>query len=370
MSKPIKVLQVIPQLGPSGISSVVMNWLREIDTNEVTFDFICFSDGQYREEVEALGCKVFKIPTFKQAPLVHIRMVGQILREKDGGYDVIHVHNSFKNFVMLAIAKKYGVALRVCHSHTAGLELTWMKPIFGVIKSVTKRLSNLYVACGIEAGKFLFGYDKFTVLNNAIKVESYLPSANDEASVSRILAQYNIPSNKQLLIHVGRFSEVKNHTFLLELANSASLSDDYHFVCVGEGPLKQLFIHEIKECRLSHRFSILPANNDIALLLSASSAFVMPSLFEGVSVALLEAQAAQLPCFVADTISLEADMGLALVEFLSLESPDHWVEQLNHLKDKSLEDAIIKQAFYNKQYSIEAVTEQLVTLYKNALEAR
>ncbi len=370
MDKPIKVLQVIPQLGPSGISSVVLNWLREIDTQCVQFDFICFNDGQYREELESKGCRVFCIPTFRQSPLAHIKAVKEILLSPDGKYDVIHVHNSFKNFVMLSLAKKYKVPVRVCHSHTAGLELSWLAPAFSLIKSLTKRFSNQYVACGEKAGQFLFGDAPFIVLNNAIKVEKFLPSQNLADPVAEVIDKYHLPKDKKLVLHVGRFSEVKNHQFFLTLAISKQLDPDLHFVCIGDGPLKESFAQDIIETRQQHRFSLLPANNDIPLLLHAAQAFVMPSLFEGVSVAMLEAQAAKLPCFVSDTISLEADMGLSLVEFLSLERPDDCIEQLNYLQEKNLEDDDVKQAFRHKNYSIDAVVGQLVDLYQEGLKAQ
>ena len=366
MAKPIRVLQVIPQLGAGGISSVVMNWLREINSETVTFDFICFNDGQYREELESLGCSVFLLPTFKSSPIKHVNELNRIFNENT--YDVIHVHNSFKNFVMLGLAKRHNIPVRVCHSHTSGLESTWLAPVFGLIKQITKSFSNQYVACGDKAGKFLFGRDNFVVLNNAIKVEKFLPAEDKKQQYADVLKKYNLPTNKKLILHVGRFSTVKNHQFLLALANNPLLGKDIHFVCVGDGPLKQDFAASIVESRQSERFSLLPANDDIPQLLGGASAFIMPSLFEGVSVALLEAQAAKLPCYISDTISLEADMGLALVELLPLDSPEDWVQQLNHLQPALLDDQMVKQAFNIKNYSIDAVTEQLIELYKDGIE--
>ncbi|QOL26573.1 glycosyltransferase [Thalassotalea sp. LPB0316] len=370
MAKAIRVLQVIPQLGPGGISSVVMNWLRESNEERVKFDFICFNDGPLRAELEKSGSQVFCIPTFRQSPKQHITQVQAIFKAKQGGYDVIHVHNSFKNFVMLGLAKRHGIPVRVCHSHTSGLESTWLAPVFSVIKQLTKKFSNQFVACGDKAGKFLFGDDDFLILNNAIKVEKFLPSKERQAEISSVLTKYHLPSDKQLIIHVGRFSEVKNHQFLLTLASHVNLNKNIHFVCVGDGPLKQALANDIIEMRQTERFSLLPANNDIASLLNAASAFIMPSLFEGISVALLEAQAAKLPCYISDTISLEADIGLALVEFLPLDTPDDWVEQLNHLQPSLLDNDTVKQAFNYRKYSIDTVVEQLLSMYEQGLKAK
>jgi glycosyltransferase EpsF len=359
--KKIRVLQVIPALTLGGISSVVMNWYRHLDSNKYQFDFVSFNDGPLREEITALGAAIYIIPTIKQQPFQHLRAVNKILSSQPL-YDVVHVHNSFKNGILLWLAKRKGISVRVCHSHTSGVENKFLLPFMRVFKAIVTRASNVHLACGEKAGDFLYGDQPFTVINNAISVQRYLTNTSNTDEIKQ---QFQLPTDKKLILHVGRFSIVKNHQFLLQLALDKSLDPSIHFVCVGEGPLKVGFAQQIQRENLQCRFTLLPATPDIPILLHSADAFIMPSIFEGISVALLEAQAAALPCLISDTIAKESDMGLALVSFYSLQDITPWILMLNQLPlvDKSSEK--INQAFFDKGFSTESVLEQLTDFYQS-----
>ncbi|REL36976.1 glycosyltransferase [Thalassotalea euphylliae] len=356
------VLQVIPSLALGGISSVVMNWYRALDRNLVQFDFISFNDGPLAQEITALGGRVFILPTFRQQPLNYMAAFRKILNNGTR-YQAIHVHNSFKNVVMLWQAKLANVPVRVCHSHTAGLEARWLRPLFGVIKQLTRAASNQYVACGQEAGSFLFGQRRFEQLNNAIDVKKYnLPNLSDN-SRKALYEKYQLPKHKHLVLHVGRFSKVKNHQFLLALAQDKNLYNDIHFVCVGDGPLKTEVAKQIESANLNQRFSLLASNNEIAKLMAIADAFIMPSVFEGVSVALLEAQASNLPCLVSNTVAKEVDMGMGSLKFLSLSEPNRWTEQLNLMTPKAADSKALA-CFSRHGYSIDEVVDKLIGIYQ------
>lgn len=358
--KPIRVLQVIPGLTTDGISSVVMNWYRNIDRNKIQFDFITFNEGILRHEIESLGAKIYLIKTFKQNPREHINSVNHILHTAQK-YDVIHVHNSFKNVVMLKLAKNVGIPIRVCHSHTSGLEKKSLAPVFSILRYFTRKYSNVHLACGKEAGTFLFGNKSFQILNNAIHVDNILKGF---ITSNEIYKKYAIPQNKRLIILVARFSIVKNHQFLVTLAQSKILAEDIHFLCVGDGPLKNELAESIIQKQLNNRFTLLPANQDIPNLLSISDGFIMPSLFEGVSVALLEAQAASLICLASDTIPSEVNMDLNNLTFLSLQQPQQWVEALNKTEKEVIIDERVNKHFDDRGYSVSSVIKHLETIYQ------
>lgn len=363
--KKIRILQVIPALTLGGISSVVMNWLRHLDANKYQFDFITFNDGPLKEEILALGGNIHIIPTIKQKPFQHLKAVNQILSDTQS-YDVVHVHNSFKNGVLLWLAKQKGVKVRVCHSHTSGVENKFLLPFMALFKALVTRASNVHLACGKQAGEFLYGNKPFTVINNAISVQRYLVQASDHQAIKK---QFSLPNNKKLVLHVGRFSIVKNHQFLLQLAQDKSLDPSVHFVCVGEGPLKVDFLEKIQQRNLQSRFTLLPATPEIPSLLQVSDGFIMPSLFEGISVALLEAQAAALPCLISNTIVKASDMGLELISFNSLDDLSPWLTQLNKLPSVDLPPEKITDAFFVRGFSTESVLAQLTNIYNaRALE--
>ena len=156
---------------------------------------------------------------------------------------------------------------------------------------------------------------------------------------------------------------VKNHQFLLQLAQQRNLDSSIHFVCVGEGPLKDDFARKIQAENQQARFTLLPATPNIAQLLQSADGFIMPSLFEGISVALLEAQASALPCLISNTIAKESDMGLKLISFHDLDDRSSWLEQLNHLLAVYLTDEEISTAFLEQGFSTEGVLRQLTALY-------
>ncbi|SEL39248.1 glycosyltransferase EpsF [Colwellia chukchiensis] len=353
----IKVLQVVPALTHGGISSVVMNWYRQLDKRQYQFDFISFNDGPLHPEITAMGGRVWLIPTLKQQPFLHLKAVIKLLSAAPR-YQVVHVHNSFKNVVLLWLAKCFGVKVRVCHSHTSGLENSRLRPVIGLLKSLTTAASNVHLACGQAAGLFLYGGKPFTVINNAICLEKFAVSSGHKQP------HQHLPSNKTLLLQVGRFSKVKNHQFLLQLAKQPSLADDIHFVCVGEGPLKAQFCQQITRLNLQSRFTVLPATAAIANLLQSVDGFIMPSLFEGVSVALLEAQAAALPCLIADTISTESDMGLGIVSRHGLDDLASWLTTLNNLPQVQVSQAQIHAAYAERGYTTDSVLRQLIAFYQ------
>lgn len=358
--KKIKVLQVIPALTLGGISSVVMNWYRHLDASKYQFDFISFNDGPLREEITALGGVIHIIPTIKQQPFQHLKALNKII-SSEASYDVVHVHNSFKNGILLWFAKYRGVNVRVCHSHTGGVENKLLLPLMGLLKAIVTSASNVHLACGEKAGKFLYGNAPFKVINNAISVARYLVKSADNIAIKK---QFSLPLDKKLVLHVGRFSVVKNHQFLLQLAQQNNLDSAIHFICVGEGPLKVSFAKQIQDANVQARFTLLSATPEIPHLLQIADGFIMPSLFEGISVALLEAQAAALPCLISDTIAKESDMGLALISFLALGEVSSWVEQLNQLRAIARSNEQITAAFFEKGFSTDGVLQQLTEIYQ------
>lgn len=357
------ILQVIPALTAGGISSVVMNWYRNIDRSKFHFDFIVFNDGPLREEIEHLGGKIYLVPTLRQSPFHYYLKLQEIFKGKRP-YQVIHVHNSFKNGVMLWLAKQAGINIRVCHSHTSGVENKWLLPIFYILRKLVLSASNVWLACGQNAGDFLYQKREFILINNAITVERFIFNHEKSEQAKKVRDKYQLPKNKKIIVHVGRFSEVKNHQFILQLALSDTLDEQCHFVCIGDGPLKESFQQNISNLSLASRFSILPANNYIPELLACADIFIMPSLFEGVSVAMLEAQAASLPCIVSNTIATEADMQLDLVTFLPLERPELWVDKLNFTVKITLSSSKCVDAFDLAGYSTASVIKQLNNLYQ------
>ncbi|MDO6425533.1 glycosyltransferase [Thalassotalea sp. 1_MG-2023] len=356
MTTKMRVLQVIPTLSVGGISSVVKNWQQAVFSTNIQFDYLAFNDGILKSTFEAAGCHVDVIPTFRQRPLHYIIVIYKLLKQRQ--YDAVHVHNSFKNVVLLILARFLDVPVRVCHSHTSGLENKRLQLIFLGLRWLTKRMSTHYVACGKAAGEFLFGEDQFTLLNNAIIVEQF------SQQTDLTTTDFILPENKKLFLHVGRFSQVKNHAFILEIAQQQQLNSSICFLLVGDGPLKAMVEDKVKVLGLKENVKVFSSSNQIPQLLQQVDGFILPSLFEGVSVALLEAQAASLPCLVSDSVSKECDVGLGLVSFLSLNHMNDWVEALNHVSSPKLNVEHISEAFDESGFSNSQNINKLMRIYR------
>lgn len=323
-----KILHVIPTLKYGGISSVVCSWHDTCHGSLYQFDYVTFNDGPLKEKFIKDGSQVTIIPTMRQNPIAYIRRLVDILSK--GNYDGIHIHNSFKNGLALLVAKFMGVKLRVCHSHTAGLEDKKLKNYLPALKWLAVGTANTRLACGHDAGSFLYGKKYFQVVNNTINIDRI---NHVQLPKHETMQKYGIPDGKILIGHVGRFSSVKNHGFIVDIADK--LSDRYHFVLVGAGPAEEQVQQNVVKRGLTERFTFVKPTTEIPELLHTFDKFILPSLFEGVSLALLEAQAASLECLASDRIPRENDIGLGLVTFLSLDNVSGWVEEI--IKPRSAE---------------------------------
>lgn len=351
-----KVLHIIPTLNYGGISSVICNWHDTCHDVLYHFDYISFNDGPLKEKFLNDGSKVNIIPTLRKNPLLYFYNTIQIILK--GKYEVIHVHNSFKNCFFLLIAKLLKVKKRVSHSHTSGLEDKSLNLYLPLLKWMTITFSNIHIACGKEAGFFLYGNNKFLIINNSIDIERIF---NVNSSEKDIKKKYNIPFEKNIIGHIGRFSNVKNHSFIIDLASKAN--EKYHFVLIGNGPDKENVINNIKNKKLSNKFTLIDPTTDIPRLLSVFDTFILPSKFEGVSLALLEAQAAALNCLVSDRIPPENDVGLNLISFLPLENIDKWLDRLDNLNPSTIPKNQIIHKFNSANLTNKSLYNQLKQIY-------
>lgn len=351
-----KILHVIPTFGFGGISSVVSGWHDVCHGKDYHFDYVAFSDGGLKSKFLHCGSSVFIIPTLRANPFKYVAELVRILHS--GKYDGIHVHNSFKNGLALLVARTMGVKTRVCHSHTSGLEDGSLKKILPALKWVVIGNANVRVACGEQAGLFLYGQKSFRIINNTLDVKKVVDGS---ASVEGVRDQFGLPDGRVLLGHVGRFSDVKNHRFLLDVAER--LDRRYLFVLVGAGPLKKSLQEEVRARSLEDRFVFLDPTKEVPRLLGVFEAFLLPSLFEGVSLALLEAQAASLRCFVSEHVPRENDVGLGLVTFLPLNQPGVWATSISDVLSEKIPADQIESAFDLAGYTNSSLLKSVRSVY-------
>jgi glycosyltransferase involved in cell wall biosynthesis len=323
-----------------GIASWLLQLARCADRSRLAMDFLVYSEekGAYDEELLSLGARIFRCPR-SDPPWLYAKNMWRALRTQ-GSYDVVHSHVHHYSGLVLTIAALAQVPVRIAHSHSDtrredSRASASRRLYLSTMKYLLRHTATAAVAASTEAAVALFGESwpphlKWSLLRCAIDLTPFRESPRFS-----LREELGIRRDSFVIGHVGRFVEVKNHAFLISIAQAAlALDPAIHFLLVGEGPLREDIERRVATARLNNRFTFAGQRSDIpALMVGAMDAFVLPSLFEGLPLVLIEAQAAGLPCLVSDTVSPEANIVNSLFFQQSLSSsPQEWAAKLLSLQ--------------------------------------
>ncbi len=325
MEKPIRVLHILQRMEAGGTQALLMNIYRKIDRNTVQFDFLVeYPDKQfYDDEIGQLGGKVyystvrkdFNIPKFT-------KLLKKILTENPE-YKIVHVHTYSIGYFCLKAAKKVGVPVRIAHSHN-NETLHDFKYLFkrALQKIYTICATDLF-ACSKEAGKYLFKDKPFQVLKNAIDSEKFI--ANEELR-EETRKELGIEGNF-IVGHVGRLHMQKNHLFLIDLfAKIKKIRKDAVLILVGTGPLEEKLRNRVMEKGLVDCVIFLGNRKDMNRIYQAMDVFVLPSLFEGLGIVAIEAQATGIPTLCSSGVSSEANISPLFISLDLDQGVDKWAD--------------------------------------------
>ncbi|MCG7406101.1 glycosyltransferase family 1 protein [Paenibacillus sp. ACRRX] len=366
-SLPKRVLQVIPSTGYGGISSMLMNIYRCVDRDTLQFDFAAFNQGPLHDEIADMGGRIFYFDYIKKQGIFSYMRAFKNLIQEHGPYQAVHVHNGYKGGFALMAARQAGIDIRVCHIHTSNVEQAWQRAIVPLLKTAAIINATDLLACGQEAGSFMYGRRPFDVLTNAINSSSY--AFRTQSDRSRMRKELGIPTDCLVIGHVGRLSEVKNHFFMIDIADWLKRQHPelcFWFVFTGDGPLKYDLEQAIISKGLDQHFIFTGLRSDIPELLQAFDVYLFPSLFEGLPVSLLEAQASGLPCLVSAGVPNEADIGAGLVRFMDLaEGSANWAAALLEWSARGRgEPHESELRLIDKGYSIQENVRKLLHIYQ------
>lgn len=328
-------------LGIGGIQNVIMSITRSLG-NKCQFDIIVFDQLAtfYNEEFLKTGHgKMFIIPTRNRGTILEridfyiryfriYRATKKIILE-NGPYDVVHAHNYFEAAPILAASKECGVPIRISHSHNSfppNKRKKFLRNIYNAIyrKIIINNATDL-LACSISAGNYLFGSgSKITVVPNAIDLKKFQYSPDTTGS-------------PWSFIQVGRWCDQKNQLFTVELfANILKNHPEASLSLVGYGndTARALIEKKLLELGVSKNVFFFPADSDILSLLKRNNIFLFPSIFEGLGIAIIEAQAIGMQCFASTVVPPETQLGL--VEYLPLEAGSgFWASQIEAFVEKN-----------------------------------
>jgi len=365
----IRVLQVLPGLNRGGLETFVMNVYRAIDRSQIQFDFLTnMEHGDYSEEIEELGGHIFYIPSRNKGFKRYCANLKSFFYKHGKQYRAVHYHeSSLTSLEVLYYAKKASIPVRIMHSHNSsimGNKLHYITHFLG--KFFIKKLATHYYGCSDKAIKWMYQgtgvCKKAQLINNGIKTSDFLFDSDVRNDVR---SKLNI-SNKIVIGHVGRFMEVKNHRFLLEIFNNLLKSNaDYHLMLIGAGELENEMKIKAQTMNIGENISFLGVRKDINTLMMGMDVFVMPSLYEGLPVTLVEAQASGLPIVCSDTISMMSKITPHYFTCSLQDTIDLWCNKIetslsfSHKRKES--NDIVKKAGFD----IETTVSFLSYIYSN-----
>lgn len=361
----IKVLHFVPALDGGGIERVLYNYYENMDISKIHFDFAIHSTkkGILGNEFAKQKSKIYYVTPKKKNILKYIKDVKTAITSDE--YDIIHVHQGFKSWIPLLIGKTLGCKIRIVHSHNyVAKESGYRKAYQYVERNLITSFATNYMACGEKAARWLYGNkilenNKVMILKNAINIDEYI---YNESIRKDVRSRLNL-ENKICIGHVGRFSEQKNHDFLIDIFNEIYKENkDVAMILVGTGEIVNDIKNKVKLLGLEKQVEFLGVRNDVNKIYQAMDLFVFPSLFEGLGIAAVEAQASGIECFVSDVIPKEIELSNN-IKFLSLdESAMYWAECiLNRLEHIERYDA--RAELISNGYSIENEAINLVKYY-------
>lgn len=361
----IKVLVVETTLyGHDGITTVVKNYYKYQNHDQIHMDLVTINpvDEGFKCELEKYGNTNYILPHRNKKPLKYLFDLIKII--KGECYQIIHVHGCSSTMAVEMLAAKIaGVKARIAHSHNTKCDHA---KIDKILRPLFSKWCNVGFACGKEAGEWLFPDRQFYVISNGIDLEKYEYNSSVR---EQMRSKYDL--NERFVIgHVGRFSEQKNHEKLIDIfAEIAKVRSDAKLVLIGDGELKAHIEEKVNKLQLDVLFVGL--SNEVEKWLQAMDAMVFPSLFEGLPLGMVEAQAAGLPCVLSDTISPDTEI-IDLVRFVRLsDSAAQWSKTVIDMSgkfDRRSRDDFVQKQIKEAGFDIIENCKQLNKIYESILE--
>lgn len=355
------LIAILTGMAPTGgLTTTMMNYYRQMNRQGLQIDFVSYNDdiGQLKSELAACGSQYFCLGSRNNVPRYFFRFL-KLCRK----YDVVHINgNSATATIELLAARMAGAKVRIAHNHTTKTE----HPI--IHKLLLPLFRNSYtvgLACSKQAGDWLFGNGKFSVLKNAIDAEKY---RFNEDYRKRFRDEFGISGNAFLIGHVGKYNTSKNHLKLLEVFYEYQNShENAWLLCVGYGPLQQQLEEKIKELGIENKVILTGERTDIPELLSTMDVFVFTSRWEGFGLAVIEAQASGLPCLLSDRVPKDVYLS-DHVESLALEQDTTvWSAKIDEMiiTDRIGQCERNITSITEGGYNIKTETEKLRAIYEN-----
>ncbi len=367
----LRVLQFFATLDNGGAENRMMDVYRRIDPNVVQFDFAVLHEGEhfFDQEVEQNGSMKYVFPDPRAGLIKNYCALVKFFQGHH--FQAVHTHVSWYGGVVLMAAKRAGIGVRIAHARAAATpNRGWKEKLFcnlGKIligMSATQRIAisqeaarNIFGRCVVKKGKYLY-------VPNAIDQKKYLVLEAEARAALR--ESLGIPAQKKAYVTVANFRKPKNHTFLLDVAKALKdKEDNFILYLIGDGDLRADIEKKIASLGLENNVVLMGSRGDVPQILCAFDGMIFPSLHEGLGGVVLEAQLVGVPAIVSDAVPNVVDVGIDMVEFLSVhEAPSVWAEAIRRkVSCFSWNQQSALQAFREAGYCIDETTKKYLREY-------
>lgn len=333
---PIRVLHIINGIGTGGAEKDIMSWYRSMDTRQIQFDFLIRSDQRYYEpEINQLGGNVYQVSPFPKKIIKNIKETGRFFKTHKE-YQIIHVHgNTLLYIIPLILAKKYKIKCRIMHIHSTKA----YSPLSALCHYLNRLLVNRYatekIACSRQAGIFGFGQNsKFIIVKNGVNLPEYCNFTKEKKEMYE--REFRTNANIIKIGHVGKFLPVKNHKFLIDVFYEFHKRHPSKLFLVGMGPKRSEIEKRIQRYGLEKDVIFLGERSDVPCLLHYFDIMLFPSLYEGVPLVPIEAQAASLRAIISDCITDEVCITPYIKKLSLRQSPAVWARETKRFLKKDI----------------------------------
>ena len=373
MKEPIRVLHVVNKMVLAGAETMIMNLYQYIDRDKVQFDFMVHehTEGAYDTQINELGGRIFYMPKYKV--INHFKYRRLWIKFLNNHPEIAIVHGHLRSTASLYLKEtQRAKRLAIAHSHSTSNGTGIQAFIKAMLQSSISKSSDILMACSQEAGVWLFGPQAIQskslyILNNGIDLGRFEFNLKKRQTLRK---KYNVSENQRLIGHIGRFDNPKNHQFLIEIVNkTVEKNPNLMYVFIGDGPLRSQIQTRIKDLEIDSNVFVVSEAKNIEDYYSAFDYFLMPSLYEGLPLTLIEAQANGLPCLISNRITTDVDK----TPLISRESIDAGVEPwvdfiFRHVKVREISQYNAHSALIKAGFDVKQNAQWLESMYQRRFQ--
>lgn len=370
MTVPKRILHVLGCLDRGGAETLVMNIYRKIDREQLQFDFVVHTNqkGAYFDEIQSLGGKVYVCPRYIGKNHFSYKKWWQVFLSEHTEYKIVHGHVRSTASIYLRVAKKQG-RYTIAHSHSTSSGNGVSSIIKKIMQFPIRNIADCFLGCSQQANEWLFGkkvandHNKCSILKNGIDLAKF---DFDLQKRNETRARLGL-EGKKVIGTVGRIETPKNPLFIIDIFHElVKNNSNCMLLWVGDGSLAGSVVEKAKMLNIDDKVIMVGSKSNVSDYLQAMDVFLFPSLWEGLGMSLIEAQATGLPCLCSDVIPEEANVSDLLFKISLGSGVDFWVSScIDMMINKSVNRQSRTQSVTAAGYDIQQIVKQLRGIYEN-----